>query len=227
MTGFDAVAAREGFVAAYPAGLGRTWNAGACCGAAARDQVDDVGFMAALIERLLDGLGADPARVFLTGISNGGMLAYRVAAERPDLIAAIAPVAASMVPPAEPRAPVSVLAIHGTSDLNAPYGGGIGPRSLSGVDYPPVRQVVERWAAACGTAPAPLVDRRGVVTRETWTGGRRGTEAQLVTIEGGGHSWPGGRQLAAVLDPPSPALDATDEIWRFFVAHPRREGYEG
>ena len=48
-----------------------------------------------------------------------------------------------------------------------------------------------------------------------------------MTIEGGGHSWPGGRQLAAVLDPPSPALDATDEISRFFAAHPRREGYEG
>src|SRR2546429_494101 len=113
-------------------------------------------------------------------------------------------VAARMVPPAEPRAPVSVLAIHGTSALNAPYGGGIGPRSLSGVDYPPVRQVVERWAAVCGTAPAPRVDRRGMVTRETWTGGRRGTEGPLVTIEGGGHSRPRGRPPAGVRGPPTP-----------------------
>jgi polyhydroxybutyrate depolymerase len=224
MTGFDAAAAREGFVAAYPAGLGRTWNAGACCGQAARDGVDDVGFVSELIGRLVDNLACDPARVFATGISNGGMLAYRLAAQRPDLVAAIAPVAAAMLPPAEPREPVSVLAIHGTRDLNAPYDGGVGPKSLSGVSYPPVRSVIERWVEACGCGPTPSVERAGVVTSETWTGGRTGADVRLITIDGGGHSWPGGRQLAAVWDPPSPALDATSEIWRFFAAHPRPIG---
>ncbi len=224
MTRFDAAAVREGFVVAYPAGLERTWNAGACCGPAARDGVDDVGFVAALIERLVERLGVDARRTFVTGFSNGGMLAYRLAAERPDLVGAIAPVASGMLPPAAPSAPVSVLAIHGTRDLNAPYGGGVGPRSLSGVSYPPVRDVVGRWVAACGCAPSARVERVADVVRETWSGGQGGTEVCLVTVEDGGHTWPGGRALAGILDPPGTSLDATAEIWRFFAEHPRRGG---
>jgi polyhydroxybutyrate depolymerase len=222
MTRFDAAALREGFVVAYPAGLDRSWNGGTCCGPSARADVDDVGFVATLIGRLVEQLDLDTRRIFVTGFSNGGMLAYRLAAERPDLVAAIAPVASGMLPPAVPSAPVSVLVIHGTHDLNAPYGGGVGPRSLSGVAYPPVRDVVERWVAACGCAPSPRVDRTGEVLRKTWSDGEHGTEVGLVTVEGCGHTWPGGRSLAGVIDPPGTALDATAEIWRFFDEHPHR-----
>src|SRR5690349_9751260 len=69
MTRFDAAALREGFVVAYPAGLDRSWNAGACCGPAARGGVDDVGFVVALIDRFVERLGVDERRIFVTGFS--------------------------------------------------------------------------------------------------------------------------------------------------------------
>ena len=112
MTGMNQQANRENFIVVYPNGAGRlgdrllTWNSGNCCGYALDHQVDDVGFLRALVERLLTQYPIDPKRVYATGISNGGMMSYRLACEASDLVAAIAPVAAALNTECKPVEPV-------------------------------------------------------------------------------------------------------------------------
>lgn len=215
MSGLDAEARRSGFAVVYPVGVQRTWNAGRCCGPAKRLGVDDVGFVMAVVDRLIAEGHADPSRVYATGISNGGMLAYRSATEHADRFAAIAPVAASMLNEGRPSAPVSVLHIHGTRDRMVPFGGGVGERSLTRVTNPPVREVIDRWRAYADATGEPHVAHEPPATIETWTA-RDGTEIALCTIERGGHVWPGPhtrfRSTAS-------AFDATPFIWRFFSRH--------
>jgi polyhydroxybutyrate depolymerase len=219
-TGFDEQAERGGFLAVYPDGVGRTWNAGVCCDEARRAGIDDVAFLARLLDRVAESYLVDPLRVYVTGISNGGMMAYRVACELSERIAAVGPVAATMAGECAPSQPVSVVHIHGTADQNVPYTGGRGSRSLVPRNDRAVPAVVERWASVDGCAPQPGVEQWGAVTQQSWRPCRDGTEVTLYTIEGGGHSWPGGDRMARVLDPPSDALEATAAIWAFFAAHP-------
>ena len=134
--GLNETADRDGFLAVYPNGSGRnpnllTWNAGNCCAYAMRQNVDDVGFVGALLDDLSGFANVDPKRVFATGMSNGGMLAYRLASELSQRIASIASVSGPMGTDAcRPTRPVSVLHFHGTSDEFAPYAGGRGPKSF-------------------------------------------------------------------------------------------------
>ena len=130
MTGFSRKADREGFIAVYPNGSGRwqnrflTWNAGNCCAYAYENGIDDVGFIRALIGKLKKDYAVDERRVFATGISNGGMMSYRLACGLSDLIAAIGPVAGAQNIDCEPKRPVSVVILHGTADLYVRYKGG-------------------------------------------------------------------------------------------------------
>ena len=101
MTGFTAKAEEEDFIVVYPEGTGRfrkrhlTWNAGHCCGIAMKRRVDDVGFIGALLVKLLADYPVDPKRVYATGMSNGGMMTHRLGIELSDRLAAIAPVVAT------------------------------------------------------------------------------------------------------------------------------------
>lgn len=217
MSALDQEARRSGFAVVYPVGVERTWNAGRCCGPAERLGVDDVGFVVALIDRLVAEGTADPERVYATGISNGGMLAYRLAAEHADLFAAIAPVAASMLNGGIPSAPVSVLHVHGTRDRMVPFAGGIGERSLTRVTHPPVREVIDRWRGFARATGAPALEHDPPATIETWLAAD-GTEIALCTIERGGHIWPGPH---APFRSTASAFDATPFIWRFFERHER------
>ncbi len=236
-TGFDAEADRDGFIAVYPEGTDRarpllnalgkpgfhTWNAGACCGTAVEQGVDDVGFIRAMVADLAQKYPLDPKRIYATGLSNGGMMAYRLACEASDLVAAIGAVSAVIVvSPCEPRFPVSVLDIHGTADRNLPIEGGVGSKSITRYPYPPVERSVAFWAAwdDCGkdpivSAPAPSVTLRSYPLCTI------GIAVDYYVIEGGTHAWPGGKRLAKFLDAPSKALDATKLIWQFFAAHPK------
>jgi polyhydroxybutyrate depolymerase len=218
MTRFDDLADREGFVALYPNGVGRSWNAGICCGPAARTGVDDVGFLARLLTDVSAEQNVDPARVYVTGISNGGHMAYRLAVELDGRFAAIAPVAASDLTTASPASPVSVLHIHGAFDQHIPYDGGVGPRSRDPIDYRPVRSVMERWVRINNCRTEPAVRREGRVTRETWSGER--ADVSLITLEGVGHWWPGGKLESSGRVPPS--IDASATIWEFFASHLKR-----
>ena len=137
--GWDAEADRGGFVAAFPDGVGRTWNASPdCCGQAARDQVDDVGFIKQLVATLGSQMRIDPRRVYATGISNGALLAYRLACDT-TIFAAIGPVSGTMINPCPHPAPISIIHIHGTADQTIPYAGGPGRRDNGGTGRLPVK----------------------------------------------------------------------------------------
>jgi len=221
---FDGQAERDGFLAVYPEGVGRTWNAGTCCGPAQRLNVDDVGFIRKLIDAISARYPVDPGRVFATGISNGGMMAYRLACDLSDRIAAIGPVAASMLVPCHPPRRVSVIHIHGLQDRFVPYDGGVGPRSISRDSRPSVPSVIQRWREIDGCPGPPTVDRDPPVTRTASLGCGEGTAVVLYTIDNAGHVWPGGRTSvvgAALFGSPSNAIDATSVIAAFFAGHGR------
>jgi polyhydroxybutyrate depolymerase len=230
ISGFSAKADKEGFIVVYPNGTGRhpdrlfTWNAANCCGYAHEHNVDDVGFIRALLDKLEAELSIDPKRVFVTGISNGGMMAYRLACELSDRIAAIAPVAGSLNGTAcAPAGPVSVIIFHGTADKNVLYGGGVPKKGVDRrlrVDKP-VSYAVSFWVNHDGCASVPRREEQGRVVRESYEGGRDGTSVVLYTIRDEGHTWPGGKAWAFWADRPTHEISATDAMWDFFMKHPK------
>lgn len=235
--GWSEKADAEGFVAAYPDGTGdvQTWNANHCCGVPRLRNTDDVGFAAALIAELKRLLVIDTQRIYATGMSNGGMFVHRLGAERPDLIAAIAPVAATIGgqfrsdrpverPPA-PAGSMPIIMVHGTTDDNVKYDGGESASvvSLGRIDL----SVVESsafWIGAnnCDPAATRTVSASGNVIHETWHHRGNLADVELYSVVGQGHAWPGGLLPRLGADPPSTELDATDVIWSFFSSHPRQ-----
>jgi polyhydroxybutyrate depolymerase len=217
----------EGFVAVYPQGSGgiggrlKTWNAGTCCGAAMQRHVDDIAFVAALLDDLAATVAIDRSRIYATGISNGGMMAYEIACALGDRIAAIAVVAGEMtaLDRCRPTRPVPVLVIHGSADRNLPLAGGRGAKAVAVPEGRGVAAAVEFWRRHDGCAESPGVEQRGGVRHSRYSACSNDSAVELIEIEGGGHSWPGGDRLARFLDAPSSALDASDEIWRFFSRH--------
>lgn len=213
------------FVVAYPDGLDRAWNAGTCCGIPTKRNIDDVGFITAMVAAIEAQMSVDPARVYVTGMSNGAMMALRLGCQT-DLFAAVAPVAGTLLTDCSHATPTSVLQIHGTADDRVPFDGGPGKaKTLSGapnVDGPSVPAVNATWRGidGCGT---PTTSTVGAATTQMadCPGGRT---VELVSVAGAGHQWPGGvpsplAQRLGDLPPPSTALNATDTIWRFFGAH--------
>jgi polyhydroxybutyrate depolymerase len=233
MTGFDDLADREKFVVAYPDAVRAHWNDGRDVEAfdSQRAKVDDVAFVATLIDAISAEHRVDPGRVFATGISNGAIFSNLLASRLADRIAAIAPVAGGLAEPLRPAfrpsRPVSVLVINGTEDPLVPYAGGAVSRVHGRVVG--AEETARLWAEAdrCRSdaardAPTAVVEGCRTV-RERWTGGRNNTEVVLDTIEGGGHTWPGGPQYLPrlLIGRACPEPDATREIWEFFRAHPR------
>jgi polyhydroxybutyrate depolymerase len=223
--GWDAQARAAHFVVAYPDGLDRAWNVGGgCCGVPGRTGADDVGFITRMVARISAEVRIDPDRVYATGISNGGMLAYRLACDT-TIFAAIGPDSATELGSCRSPAPVSVIHIHGTADHNIPYDGGPG-QGFAHIDGPAIPFLNATWRSIDRCAAPPSVRVAGVVTTSVarCPGGRA---VELITIRGAGHQWPGSvppSPLAARLlhlDQPSTALNATRVIWRFFAAHPR------
>jgi polyhydroxybutyrate depolymerase len=200
-THFNDEAAQAGFVVAYPRGIGQSWNAGSCCGSAQSENIDDVKFIGQLIDRLVKGGQADPKRVFATGLSNGGMMVYRLACELSDRLAAVASVSGAMVTDAcNPTRPISVLEIHGTQDAIVPFEGG--PTVLGPV--PSTISTMKRWAGIDGCAADAQINQSGIVRTMTWTPCRDGTAVTLDAVNGLGHSWF------------SAEPNATKVVWEFF-----------
>jgi polyhydroxybutyrate depolymerase len=218
---WDAQADAGHFLVAYPDGLDRAWNTGGgCCGVPARAGTDDVGFITELVATVEREVPVDAARVYATGISNGGIMAYRLACAT-RIFAAIGPVAATQLGPCPAPAPLSVIHIHGTADRSIPYGGGTG-QGVAHIDGPAVPALNAAWRRVDQCA-APLVATAGAVTTSA-AACPDGRAVELITVAGAGHQWPGSArsplaQRLLHLDPPSSALDATSVIWRFFAAH--------
>lgn len=206
-TGLDAVADRERFVVVYPTARSFRWNDGFTPSGS-----DDVGFLSAALEQVANTLPVDRDRIFLTGISNGGMMAYRFACESPGIVAAVAPVAGqlaeSIAPSCRSPHPASMLAVGGTADHVIPWDGVRG-FLLSAEDS------VAPWVAADGCEPRPVpVPAPGSVRRRGFANCRGLLAVELAEIPGGGHDWPRGRRKDG-------GFSASEEIWRFFTAHPR------
>jgi polyhydroxybutyrate depolymerase len=230
----QALADDTGVLVVYPDGVAgpggvRTWNAGGCCGYAVAAGIDDVGFVAALLDRVGERLCVDERRVFAAGMSNGAMLAYRLACALSPRVAAIGVVAGSDVAGyCTTTRPVAVMHVHGTADLNVPWAGGLGC-GPSGVAFPSVPTSVGNWVSrnGCGGAAAGYLDegdghceRRGTCPS--------GADVVLCAIDGGGHTWPGALPLASPGFPDCPfgaqstTFDATRRLFDFFAAHPLR-----
>lgn len=219
---WDEAAQKYGFVVLYPDGVAHAWNAGTCCGRAAREKIDDVGFLTTLIREVSSEQRIDPLRVVVAGMSNGAMMAYRMGCEAPIALRGIASVAGTMTTPCAHAQQTTLIEIHGTQDRNVPYDGGIG-RGLAGVVAAPVSSVIARWWGIDDCKRAIVVAPSRDVTIKT-AGCANRTEVILVTVVGAGHQWPGGNppppSLARVarafgipgLDQPSRALDATETI---------------
>ncbi len=231
----DDVADREGFLVAYPAGTGPTrdrlltWNAGThCCGRARELGVDDVAFARALVQDIGERTAVDSRRVYATGHSNGAMMAYRVAAEAADLVAAIAPVSGAMqLSDFHPSRPVAVLHIHSVDDPRALYDGGLGPPfPLTNVRtlHEPVEAGLAAWREVDGCeGDAEVVGRRADAgdraEHVVWGYCRSGARVELWRLHGPGHAWPGAdvpRLQRRIVGPPTHVIDAAEEVWAFF-----------
>ena len=236
LTRFSALAEREGFLVAYPEGVGHNWNDGRvfATSRAHRDHVDDVGFVAALLDAVERVHPIDPRRVYATGISNGGIFSHYLGALMSERIAAIAPVVGGIADPPEPwfhpAHPVSVLILQGTRDPLVPYHGG--PVAFGRGKIIDTDEAARRWADRNGgtrePAEEPLASGDGKArcggTRVRYSGGRDGSEVVLLRLEGGGHTWPGGAQYLPemLIGRVCRDFDATALIWAFFMAHPKR-----
>lgn len=187
----DAVV-RHRFIVETPLGQQNSWNAGGCCFPARTLSVDDVGFLDAVLDDAVKRPNVDPARIFLVGESNGGMMAYRYACQHADRLAGLASVAGTNVSGCQPSRPIPVFDAHGTGDQAVPYAGGVSLASViaaGGTTFPPVEQAVADTATSMGCgSPADRELATGVSLR-VWEACRDGAAVQLMTVAGGQHVW--------------------------------------
>jgi polyhydroxybutyrate depolymerase len=199
----------------FPSGILATWNAGACCGKAANDHVDDVGFLRETIHRVEKQARIDPGRVFVTGMSNGAMMSWRLACEAPE-VRAIAPVAGTdMTPDCRPARPVPVIEFHAADDDHVPFNGGFGV-GPSHANMTSVASTQAKWIAIDRAQPhwrrVVSVPGAHCDEHEAEAGGAK---VELCVTDTGGHSWPGGGTQQGRKQP-SRAISANDLMWQFF-----------
>lgn len=233
-TGLNKKANAAGFVAVYPNGTGLanlllTWNSGGFPGDWSEEQPDDVAFVSKLLDDLATVVNVDPKRVYATGMSNGGMMCYRLAAELSNRIAAIAPVAGTLaIDKYDPKRPVPVMHFHGTADKAVPFGGSDG-KTPGFVSFKSVDETIRLVARANGclqdSKTEGLPDKAGdgtKVTKKTYGPGKDGAEVVLFVIEGGGHTWPGRQPPVRFIGKSTKNISANDLIWDFFEKHPMK-----
>ena len=232
MTGFTGKGRAEGFIVVYPDGTGPltgkllSWNARHCCAYAMKNDVDDVGFIRALIDELIAKYPVDPKRIYATGMSNGGMMTHRLGIELSDRLAAIAPVVATLFGDEHtPEHALPALMINGLLDENVPHDGGPpgGPgarRSWDGTPTQPAWAQLSFWsqANACGKDPVKNETAGWIQWQAKCTSK---VDVLLYLVKDNGHAWPGGQPGSSRGDTPGTAMNATDVIWAFFAAHPR------
>ena len=235
-TGFSELADREGFLVLYPEGIGlfgylQHWNAGHCCGKAADEGIDDVGFVAHAIAAVRGRFAV--SRVFMLGFSNGGMFVHRFAAERGILLDGAAALAASIgsrvggdpalwqLPP--PTAPVAMLIIHGTADTDVPYDGGADNRGGTPRVYRSVVDSAAFWRRAngCSDRERRTSMRAGAVVETRWEDCSSGRPVVRISLNGWEHYWPGPYFTAGLpVDHPLKDFDAAPFVWSFFSTLP-------
>lgn len=231
MSGFTRLVERERIIVVYPNGTGRradrllTWNAVHCCGRAMTQSVDDVGFIDAMLDTLAAHHPIDPARLYITGMSNGAMLTHRLARELRHRPAAIAPVVGALFGDEGPAAgPVSAIIFNGLRDTSVPAqggdGDGIGQRAWDGTPPRPNLAQSAYWARTAGCEASPRMEETTQFILWTYAC-PAGYDVRLYQVKNSGHAWPGGQRGSRVGDRPTAAVDATELMWAFFEGHPR------
>ncbi len=224
--GVSKKADEAGFIAVYPDGTGPggslfTWNAGVFPGKLNPKRADDVAFIGKLLDELPYLLRVDRKRVYVAGMSNGAMMAYRLAVEMPQRFAALCAISGTLaLEHAEPRVPMPILHMHGTKDGLIPFEGtkdGGGPYR-----FPSVEETLRHWLKVnhCSETPKvtelPATRDKIQVVRKAYRGGTEKAPVILYVIEGGGHTWPGMQRHAAFLGATTLNLVANDVMWDFF-----------
>lgn len=241
-TGWSAKADKENFLVVYPEGVPRdpsrrasfvsnpqSWNDGSqrAIVAASLKNIDDVGFVNALLDDLSVKFRIDPHRLYATGFSNGASMTFRAGRELSMRLAAIAPVAGSdWLDEPRPAEPLSLLYLTGTADpLNPLNGGEIALGAKSAGNKPPVRKFIDKWVKmlGCVSEPKTIHDLDGV-KGVAYTACQGNAEVVFYTVAGMGHFWPGGMSHLPerVIGKSSNKISATDLIWEFFQKHPRK-----
>ncbi|MFM8434630.1 MAG: alpha/beta hydrolase family esterase [Planctomycetia bacterium] len=223
-SGFDAVARAEGFMVVYAEGTsfgeGRhAWNTGFLLRRQVQD-ADDVAYFDTLIDRLVREHGADPSRIFMTGGSNGGMMTFVYAVRRPERLAAVAPVVASMFTfEVTPSVPLPILIINGAKDDEVPLEGGMSRNPLvrraQQAPFKPVEQVVAFWAKANRSRSEADIETKGTVTTTVYAATLDGAATEFVVDAAGGHGWPGSRPRREGSTPIA-SFSGAERVWQFF-----------
>lgn len=227
--GWRETAEREGFVVAFlngssvfPRGHLATWNAGHCCGYARDEKVDDIAFVKNVLQDIQTQIPINSQQIFATGMSNGGMLAHRLACDMADTFRAVAAVAGTdNTVNCQPSRAISILHIHARDDSHVLFQGGAGEdafRDNSKVTaFTSVPETIKRWQQRLQLpATASRVLQQPGVYSDRWQSADGRIQLQLVVTESGGHSWPGGKAVRG--KKPSTAIDANAMIWQFFQA---------
>ncbi|WP_420629485.1 alpha/beta hydrolase family esterase [Candidatus Leptofilum sp.] len=235
---FIPAAESRGMVAVFPEGVDNQW----CDGRTehlAEDrnctEIDDLAFLEAVIDQMIAEHGIDPARVYATGISNGGFMSVRLALELTNKLAAVAPVTAQLsvaLAEQEPSQPISIMLVNGTADPLVPFDGGdvkIVKFGRSRGEILSTEETVARFRGfnnCVGSAEVVNLsdsdpDDGTAVQIESYTNCIDNTEVVLVQVEGGGHTWPGGQQYLseALVGVVSREINASELILDFFLEH--------
>jgi polyhydroxybutyrate depolymerase len=223
LSGWNALAESEGFIVAYPSGSGigpRIWNVNRGPGL-----LRDVRFISDLIDKLAASYNIDRTRIYANGLSNGGGMSFVLSCTLSDRIAAVGMVGAAQSLPWSwciDRRPVPMIAFHGTADPMALYKGGVS--WVTPESFPDVPTWTANWAQRNRCRPEPVESAVAAdVTRIEYTNCADDAAVVLYRIEGGGHSWPGGKPIPEwFVGPTTRSIDATRTMWAFFRAHPLR-----
>jgi polyhydroxybutyrate depolymerase len=233
--GYEAVADREGFIVAYPQGIENRWSYGRSVSGQSMprvgdEQVDDVGFLGRLVDTLVSEQLADRSRVYVVGVSNGGVMAYTVACSMTRRFAAVAALLAPMtdlqIEDCRPDGKISIMMLAGTADGSMPYGG----FKLQFGGLVSVPATVEYWRQVnkCGESqvtPVPHRDANDPTSVEVmhWPTCADGTSVVSYRIEGGGHRTPSlapaseaEREWVQVVGAKNRDIETAEEVWKFF-----------
>lgn len=222
-------AAKEHFILALPEGSAgplrrQTWNAGGCCGYAMNQKIDDVAFVRALIDELVKSGRVDEKRIYVVGLSNGAMLAQRVAIALGDRIAGtVVYVGALFGNESQPVAPVPMLILNAEKDDRVMVAGGLSSvvGRAQGMPYEPSRYAATFWAAANRCTKGPAKSDTADFVRESWTGCANGADVDFYITKGAGHGWPGFAPARPGVTRDTGRVNGTDLMWAFFAAHHR------
>jgi poly(3-hydroxybutyrate) depolymerase len=223
-SGFDVVARENGFMVVYAEGTDfgndrHAWNTGFLMRRIVQD-ADDIAYFDTLIDTLVNEHGADPTRIYMTGGSNGGMMTFVYAVARPERLAAIAPVVASMFTfDTRPAVPLPILIINGAKDEEVPIEGGMSRnpivRRAQEAPYRPLKDVVAFWVDVNKSDPHPAIDTTGSVTTATYEATPNGATTTFVEDSEGGHGWPGSRARREG-NAPIASFSGAERVWAFF-----------